>query len=87
MDHAHGVSKVTGLPYILLVPASRCEQDWFYSVPCGEFHVAFLRRRVPYLRPDGTPGKAPNHPSFVIAYPGDNPNIRAGRFSQLDWRD
>jgi phage N-6-adenine-methyltransferase len=86
IQNAIEVSAAIGLPYVLLVPASRCEQDWFYVRDADEYGVGFLRRRVPFLRPDGTPGKAPNHPSFVLGFPGQCPTIVPGRFSHIHWK-
>jgi phage N-6-adenine-methyltransferase len=79
-------SKRYGIPWVNLLPASRSEQAWLYAYPPQEYHITYLRGRVPYLRPDGSPGKSPNHPSFVITFPGDHFDIRGGRFSHLDWR-
>ncbi|MEO7958427.1 MAG: DNA N-6-adenine-methyltransferase [Fibrobacteria bacterium] len=89
IDAANRVSKSgPRLPWVFLLPASRSEQDWLYMRPPTDYHVTFLRRRVPYLRPDGTPGKAPNHPSFVLAFPGAGEPSRmlGGAFSHLDWK-
>jgi phage N-6-adenine-methyltransferase len=86
IDHARHISAGTGLPYVLIVPASRCEQDWFYLRAAYEYHVGFMRRRVPFLRPDGTPGKAPNHPSFVLGFPGQCPTIVPEKFSHIQWK-
>ena len=86
IEQASLVSKVSGLPWVFLLPASRSEQDWLYLRPAADYEVIFMRRRVPYLRPDGTPGKAPNHPSFSIAFPGKNDAILGGSFTHLDWK-
>jgi len=83
---AHQFSSDYGFPWVLPLPASRTEQSWMYVRPACDYKVTFLRHRVPYLREDGTPGKAPNHPSLLITFPGHNPTIKGGTFSLLAWK-
>ena len=48
---------------------ARCETKWFHdSVFSFASSLFFLRGRVRFCRPDGTPGKAPTAPSVLVAY-------------------
>lgn len=86
IDRAAEVSLLTGLPWIMLLPASRSEQPWFHSRPAEDMNLTYLKERVDYLRADGLPGGRPNHPSHVVTFPGRNPRIAGGRFSHLAWK-
>lgn len=87
MRKARHVSAVTHLPWVMLLPASRTEQDFFYACAAEAYNLTFLKDRADYLRPDGQPGGRPNHPSFVITFPGDNRRIVGGAFSHLEWKE
>lgn len=78
------VSKWIDLPWVFLLPASRTEQPWMHIRPASEFNLALVKYRIAYIRPDGTPGTRPNHPSMVMTFPGECSHIVGGRFSQLD---
>lgn len=87
MRKGRHVSAVTRLPWVMLLPASRTEQDFFYTCPPESYHLTYLKVRAAYVRPDGTKGKSPNHPSFVITFPGDNYRIAGGAFDHLAWKE
>ncbi|MEO7778492.1 MAG: DNA N-6-adenine-methyltransferase [Fibrobacteria bacterium] len=78
------VSKWIDLPWVFLLPASRTEQPWMHLRPAHEFNLTLVKHRIAYIRPDGTPGTRPNHPSMVMAFPGENRRILGGRFSLLN---
>ncbi len=78
------VSKWIDLPWVFLLPASRTEQPWMHLFPAPEFNLTLVKHRIAFLRPDGTPGIRPNHPSMVMAFPGQNRRIVGGRFSLLN---
>lgn len=84
IEKAAVVTKEIDLPWVFLLPASRTEQPWMHIRPAEEFNLALVKYRIAYLRPDGSPGLRPNHPSLVMTFPGLNHRILGGRFSQLD---
>lgn len=64
------------IPWVFLLPASRAEQDWYHLAIKWQAQFAFPEGRIAYLKPDGTSGDSPNHPSVVIAFnaPAAGPN-------------
>lgn len=86
MDKAAEVSHVTGLPWVMLLPASRSEQPWFHSRPASDMNLTYMKERIAFLRADGTPGTRPNHPSHAVTLPGLNTRIARGGFTHLDWK-
>lgn len=82
VDKAAGHSVVYTVPWLLLVPASRSEQDWFHHALQFEPQVTYIKGRVPYLLPDGTPGPSPNHPSLVLAFGA--PMVGKTHFSTIE---
>lgn len=83
---ARQVSTISGLPWVNLLPASRTEQDFFYSLKPTEYKLDFLRKRADFRRPNGTAGGRPNHPSMLLTLPGRNTEIIPGTFGHLEWR-
>lgn len=78
------VAKRLDIPWSFLLPASRTEQPWMHLFPAREFHLTLIKHRIAFLRPDGTPGLRPNHPSMVMTFPGANEGIFRGCFSLLN---
>ena len=68
---------------------ARCETKWFHdSVFSRASSLLFLRGRIHFCRPDGTPGKAPTAPSVLVAYGKTNTDALrhcglSGRFVAL----
>lgn len=87
MEKGKLVSERLGLPWVNLLPASRTEQEFMHMYAADKFHLDFLKKRADYLREDGTPGGRPNHPSFLVTFPGSNKRILGGTFGLMEWRD
>lgn len=53
---------------LLLVPASRSEQDWWHEAIRFDPQLGSLVDRTAYYHPDGTPSEGANHPSCCLAF-------------------
>lgn len=58
-DHGNGIALVF----------NRCDSSWFQDYVLGRADsILFLRKRINFLRPDGTKGDSPGASSVLIAY-------------------
>lgn len=53
---------------VALIPANTDTRWWHDVVVPNASHIEFLRGRVRFLRPDGTPGDAPPNGSALVYY-------------------
>lgn len=67
-DHNNGIALVF----------NRCDSAWFqdYVLGCAD-SILFLRKRISFIRPDGTKGDRPGAGSVLIAYGQNNTEILA----------
>lgn len=58
-----------GLPIIMLLPNNRVEQEyWQRAALCAApGSICYVRKRVPFLRPDGTKAKGNPHATLMVA--------------------
>jgi site-specific DNA-methyltransferase (adenine-specific) len=64
-----------GCTVVCLVPARTCT-GWWHEFVLPAARVVFLRGRIPFLRPDGTPARpAPFSPALAIYQLGEPPNL------------
>lgn len=63
------IAQAANVPVAVLIPASKTDQPGFAKI-IREFnpHIAFMEKRIPFLRADGTGSSSPNHPSMVLAF-------------------
>lgn len=62
-EHGNGIALVF----------NRCDSSWFQDYVLGRADaIMFLRKRIRFLRPDGTQGDSPGAGSILIAYGGQN---------------
>lgn len=62
-DHGNGIALVF----------NRCDSAWFQDYVLGRADsILFLRKRINFLRPDGTIGDSPGAGSVLIAYGSQN---------------
>lgn len=56
------------VPWLFLVPSTRSEQSWWDFALAQPVQIGYITPRVRFLKPDGTQGPQPNHPSCVLAF-------------------
>lgn len=62
-------SSLDGATVVMLIPARTDTAYWHEYVMRGE--VTFLRGRLKFIKPDGTPGDAAPFPSAVVVFRGN----------------
>lgn len=66
MQKAHEEAE-KGCTVVCLV-AARTDSRWFHKYVLDAYSVILLQGRVPFLRPDGTPGGSPAFPSAIVVF-------------------
>ena len=68
---AAGFEAQRGARIVMLLPAHRCEQEWFHRYVLDvATEVRFIRKRVNYVPPPGITGDSAKFPSMIVVYDG-----------------